>query len=90
MQFILDDPEPLLFHGEAIWRDGERVGFIRAGAYGHTLGAAVGLGYVESSERPTTRYREDGKWEIEIALQRHSASASLRPLYDPRGERIRS
>ncbi len=90
VQFILDDPEPLLYHGEVIWRNEERVGFIRAGAYGHTLGASVGLGYVESRERPTKRYLEEGNWEIEIALERHSARASLRPLYDPQGKRIKS
>jgi len=90
VQFILDDPEPLLYHGEAIWRNGERVGFIRAGAYGHTLGASVGLGYVESRELPTRRYLDEGTWEIEIALERHSARASLRPLYDPQGKRIKS
>ncbi|MFP6605793.1 MAG: FAD-dependent oxidoreductase [Myxococcota bacterium] len=90
VQFILEDPEPLLYHGEVIWRNDERVGFIRAGAYGHTLGASVGLGYVESRERPTKRYLEEGNWEIEIALERHSARASLRPLYDPQGKRIKS
>jgi glycine cleavage system T protein len=92
VQFLLNDPEPLLYHGEVIWRDGVSVGTIRAGAYGHTLGAAVGLGYVEPSEpTPVTRdYIASGSWEIEIAGQRHPAQASLRPLYDPKGTRIRS
>ena len=90
VQFILDDPEPLLGHGEVIWRNGEAVGYLRAGAYGHTLGAAVGLGYVEADEPVTRAYLETGAWEIEIARQRYRARASLRPLYDPTGERIRS
>ena len=90
VQFILDDPEPLLHHGEAIWRNGEGVGFIRAGAYGHTLGASVGLGYVQPRERPTRAYLEEGRWEIEVALERYSARASLRPLYDPQGNRIKA
>ena len=42
--FVLDDPEPLLYHDEPIWRDGALVGRITSGAYGHTLGRAVGLG----------------------------------------------
>jgi len=93
VQFLLRDSEPLMVHSEVIWRDGIALGTIRAGAFGHTLGASVGLGYVEpgdSSERVDRDYLESGTWEIEIAGQRHAALASLRPLYDPKGERIRS
>jgi glycine cleavage system aminomethyltransferase T len=46
VQFRLRDPEPLLFHNEAIVRDGRMVGTITSGNYGHALGGAVGLGYV--------------------------------------------
>src|SRR5690606_36276435 len=46
LQFCLCDPEPLLFHNEPILRNGRIVGQLTSGAYGHALGAAVGLGYV--------------------------------------------
>ncbi|MBT4490981.1 MAG: FAD-dependent oxidoreductase, partial [Rhodospirillaceae bacterium] len=46
VQFRLSDPEKLLYHNEPIWRDGVIVGYLRSGNYGHTLGAAIGLGYV--------------------------------------------
>ena len=46
VQFKLKDAEPLLYHNEPIVRDGEIVGYLSSGAYGHHLGAAVGLGYV--------------------------------------------
>ena len=36
------DPEPLLFHGEPILRDGRIVGHLTSGNYGHALGGAVG------------------------------------------------
>ena len=78
-----------MYHGEVIWRDDVSVGTIRAGAYGHTLGASVGLGYVEPGEPVTKDYVASGVWEIEIAGERHAALASLRPLYDPKGERVR-
>jgi 4-methylaminobutanoate oxidase (formaldehyde-forming) len=90
VQFLLKDSEPLIHHGEVIWRDEVAVGTIRAGAYGHTLGASVGLGYVEPGFTVTRDYIEKGRWEIEIAGMRHPARASLRPLYDPKGERVRS
>ena len=43
VQFLLTDPEPLLYHNEPILRDGQVVGYLSTGSYGHTLGAAVGL-----------------------------------------------
>ena len=44
---LLTDPEPLLYHGEVVYRDGVVVGDIRAASYGHTLGGAVGLSMVQ-------------------------------------------
>ena len=38
-QFLLNDPEPLLYYGEIIYRNNESVGYIMSGGYGHTLGA---------------------------------------------------
>jgi 4-methylaminobutanoate oxidase (formaldehyde-forming) len=90
VQFLLEDPEPLLYYNEIIYRDGEPVGRILAGGYGHTLGASVGLGYVENQEGISVEYIKRGRYEIQIAGTRHPAKASLRPLYDPKGARIRS
>ena len=42
----LHDPEPLLLHGESLLLGGEIVGRLTSGSYGHTLGAACGLGYL--------------------------------------------
>ena len=84
LQFKLNDPEPLLFHHEPIVRDGEVVGHLTSGNYGHTLGGAVGLGYV-----PAELAKETNGWEIEVAGARVSAEASLRPMYDPKSERVK-
>jgi 4-methylaminobutanoate oxidase (formaldehyde-forming) len=86
----MESPEPLLYYNEIIYRDGEPVGRILAGGYGHTLGASVGLGYVENEEGVTADYIKRGNYEIQIAGTCYPAKASLRPLYDPTGERIRS
>jgi len=89
VQFKLDDPEPLLFHNEAVIRDGEVVGYLSSGNYGHTLGAAVGLGYVPCpGETPADVLAS--RYEIEVAGTRVGASASLRPMYDPKSERVKS
>jgi glycine cleavage system aminomethyltransferase T/glycine/D-amino acid oxidase-like deaminating enzyme len=89
VQFLLRDPEPLLYHGEPIYRDGVRVGHIQSGAYGFTLGGAVGLGYIEHAEGVTRETVDGGKYEILVVGDRCPAQASLRPMYDPKGERIR-
>ena len=89
VQFLIEDPEPLLYHGETIYRDGQRVGYLRSGGYGHTLGGAVGLGYVECPEGVTAEYIAGGRFEIEIAGVKYPAQASLRPLYDPKNERVK-
>ena len=89
VQFALEDPGVLLYHNEPIWRDNEIVGFITSGMFGHTLGAAIGLGYVNHADGVTPEYIQAGRYEIEVAGQRIPARASLRPLYDPENERIK-
>jgi glycine cleavage system aminomethyltransferase T len=90
LQVQLRDPEPLMFHAEVVHRDGRPVGYVRAASYGHTLGGAVGLAMVDAGEEPLDQHWIDaGSWEVEVAERRHAATASLRPLYDPKNERVR-
>ena len=64
------------------------MGILTSGAYGHALGGAVGLGYVPcAGESPAQLLASS--YEIEIAGTRVLAEASLRPLYDPKAERVR-
>ncbi|MDH4310469.1 MAG: FAD-dependent oxidoreductase, partial [Gammaproteobacteria bacterium] len=44
---FVQDPEPQMFHAEIVRRDGKAVGYVRAASYGHTLGGAVGLAFLE-------------------------------------------
>jgi 4-methylaminobutanoate oxidase (formaldehyde-forming) len=90
LQFLLEDPEPMLYYGEIIYRDGKPVGNIMAGDYGHTLGASVGVGPVENGgETITVDFLKNGTYEIDIAGVRYPAKASLQPMYDPRLQRVR-
>ncbi|PHQ98141.1 MAG: FAD-dependent oxidoreductase, partial [Marinosulfonomonas sp.] len=89
VQFKLNDPEPLLYHHEPILRDGEIVGYLSSGNYGHTLGGAIGMGYVPcKEEKPADLLKS--KYEIEIAGTLFRADASLKPMYDPTASRVRS
>ena len=91
VQVLVLDPEAMMYHGEILWRDGVRVGDVRAAAYGHTLGGAVGLGLVEpgSGAMVNKAYLEGGKWEVEIVDRRYPAKVSLSPLYDPKNAKIK-
>jgi 4-methylaminobutanoate oxidase (formaldehyde-forming) len=88
VQFLIEHPEPLLFHNEAVVRDGRIVGTITSGNYGHTLGGAVGLGWVPSAGESAEAVLAS-RYEIEVAGRRFPARASLAPMYDPKGERVR-
>ena len=90
VQFQLTDPEPMLYHNEPIWRDGALAGYTRSAMYGHTLGGAIALGYIEHADGVDADYVNAGSYEIEIAGVRYPATASLRPLYDPKSERIKA
>jgi 4-methylaminobutanoate oxidase (formaldehyde-forming) len=89
LQFQLTDPAPLVYHAEPILRDGTLVGYLTSGNYGHTLGSAIGLGYVPSVGE-TMRDLLASRYDIEIAGQRFAATASAKPLYDPRSERVKA
>ena len=91
VQFALGDPEPLLLHGEPIFRHGECVGHLTSAMYGHTIGAAVGMGYVVAPSTDVPRaWFEEGDYSIEVAGVPVPARASLGAMYDPASLRIRS
>ena len=89
VQVLVRDPQPLMFHGEVVHRDGVPRGYVRAASYGFTLGGAVGLAMIEADEPVTREYLETGVWEVDIAGTRYPATVSIAPLYDPRSERVK-
>ena len=89
VQFRLTDPEPLLYHNEPIVRDGQIVGYLSSGAYGHYLGGAMGLGYVPCKGQSPADVLAS-TYEIDVMGTRVRAEASLRPMYDPKSERVKA
>ncbi|WP_170329478.1 GcvT family protein [Ruegeria arenilitoris] len=88
VQFKLTDAEPLLFHNEPIIRDGEYVGYLSSGNYGHTLGGAIGLGYVPCEGEKAADVLAS-TYEIDVCGVKVKAEASLKPMYDPKSERVK-
>ena len=88
IQVLLEDPEPLLYHNEPLFRDGRWFGHVRIGAYGHTLGGAVGLAAVEDEAGLPADAIDGQPFEVEVNGVRYPARASVRPMYDPDRRRI--
>ncbi|SPH22941.1 4-methylaminobutanoate oxidase (formaldehyde-forming) [Ascidiaceihabitans donghaensis] len=88
VQFKLTDPEPLLYHNEPILRNGEYVGYLSSGGYGHHLGAAIGMGYVPCKGESVAQLL-DSTFEIDIMGVKVKAEAQLKPFYDPKSERVK-
>jgi glycine cleavage system aminomethyltransferase T/glycine/D-amino acid oxidase-like deaminating enzyme len=90
VQIKLRDPDPLLFHAEPVFRNGRYVGYVRAGSYGWTLGASVGLVMVNGDGEPVTAaWLAAGEWEVAIAGVSCPAQVSAQPFYDPTNARVK-
>ena len=78
-----DDPADVI-GDEPIWHDGEVVGWVTSGGYGHHVRQSIALGYV-----PTELATPDGPggdgFEIEIIGRRRPARLQPEPLFDPAG-----
>lgn len=87
----LSDPEPLLYHDEPI-RWGDRiVGRTTSGRYGHTLGCAVALGWLEHPDGATIDrdFVARNGYTVEVAGEPVPAELSLRPFQDPERRRVK-
>lgn len=89
VQFKLTDPEPLLYHNEPVMRDGDVVGYLSSGVYGHHVGAAMGMGYVPCKGETVAELLASD-FEIDVMGTKVKAEASLKPFYDPKSERVKA
>ena len=89
VQFRLTEPDAMVFHNEALLRDGKIVSHVTSGNYGHALGGAVAMGYVPSKGEKAAEMLES-RFEIDIGGRRVPAEASMKPLYDPGHARMRA
>ncbi len=87
--FTVDDPSVILLGRETIYRNGERVGWLSSGGFGHTIGKPIGYGYVRHAGVDET-FMTSGSYELEVASERVAAKLHLGALYDPTGARIKA
>ena len=79
----------MLYHHEPILRDGLIIGSVTSGAYGHRIGASLGMGYVTCAEGVSDQWLASGKLELEVAWKRYPVQAQLGSWYDPKSARVR-
>lgn len=89
VSLVLDEPDAMLWGNEPIFRDDIAVGHTTSGAFGHTLGRAVALGYVRCADGATPTFVREGRYSILVDGTRHAAHVSLRAPFDPKRRKIR-
>jgi len=88
--FVLEDPEPVLWGSEPIYRDAKPVGYTTSGSYGHCVGGGIAMGYVNHDEPFKEEFIKSGIFEINVSGRKYPAKAFLRAPYDPQRTRILS
>jgi 4-methylaminobutanoate oxidase (formaldehyde-forming) len=88
--FTVDDPDITLLGRESIYRNGEPVGWLSSGGWGHTVKKNIGLGYVRHAEGVTNDYLVSGEYELEVATDRIACTIHRSALYDAQMARIRA
>ena len=83
-------PEVILSGRETIYRDGRRCGWLSSGGYGHSIGKSIGMGYVRDPGGVDRDTVMAGRYELEVATERVPAEVTLRPLFDPSNERLKT
>ena len=84
VNFVLDEPDIVLWGGEPILASGEVVGYTTSGCYGPTLGRSVAMGYVKSLAPVTTKDLAAGSFAIVQMGNEHPAKTVLSAPYDPK------
>lgn len=87
--FTVDDPEIVLLGRETIYRNGERVGWLSSGGWGHTIKKNIGYGYVRNQEGVSVDFLKSGTYELDIAAKRVPCDIHFEALVDPKMERIK-
>jgi heterotetrameric sarcosine oxidase gamma subunit len=85
---LAEDPDVDLFGNEPVLADGERAGYVRAAAFGHTVGAAVGLAQVACPDGVTGEWLKSTEFAVRTPAGDVAARLQIAPFYDPSRQRI--
>ncbi len=85
---LVEDPSVDLFGGEPVLIDGAWNGYVRAAAYGFTVGGPVGLAQVQCADGVTSDWLKSGNWQVWTPRGAVPARLQIAPFYDPQRLRI--
>ncbi len=87
--FTVEDPDAILLGRETILRDGIPVGYLTSGGFGHTIGKAIGYGYVRG-DAVDEDYIDNGTYALDIAGDIVPATITTGALFDPGNARVKA
>jgi 4-methylaminobutanoate oxidase (formaldehyde-forming) len=92
VSFVLDDPDPMMWGGELVLRDGDPVGQITSAAWAESLGACAALGYVGAADGSpvTADHLRAGNYSVNVGGETVAATMHMRSPFDPEGARIKA
>ena len=70
---------------EPVWAEGQRVGFVTSGGYGHHVEMSLALAYVDREI-----VESNAQLTVHVVGEERSARILQEPPYDPTGGRIRA
>jgi len=82
--FVVDAKDVDVIRDEPIWFEEKVTGGVTSGGFAHNSEVSVAMGYV-----PKEIADEENGWSIEILGERFPASLQSKPLFDPKGEKMR-
>jgi heterotetrameric sarcosine oxidase gamma subunit len=92
VSFIADSPDPMMWGGELVLREGVAAGQVMSAAWGETLGRCVGLAYVWDPDGGPidAQWIRDGSYEVNVGGDVYPVTVSTKPPFDPAGHKIRA
>jgi len=82
---VLDDSRSVALGSEPVRIDGDHVGRVTSGGYGYTVERSIAYAYVPAANPDVGR-----PVEVEIFGEWIAGEVAAEPLYDAKGERVRS
>jgi 4-methylaminobutanoate oxidase (formaldehyde-forming) len=81
----LDDPAVVVMGREPILDGGRLLGHVTSANYGYSVRLSIAYGYL-----PVEHGQPGTKIEIQFFGERHRATVTREPLFDPKGTRLRA
>ncbi len=78
VSFVVESPDPMLWGGELLVRDGAPAGQVTSAAWGAAVGSCVGLALVRADGPVAAEWLAGSRFEVDVAGERYAVRLSLR------------